>query len=358
MDITSGFVITSSPVRATATWGQNDAQTIPAELDGGAGGRCPPSARVRRGTWRRFASASVQSPIRRCSRRSTRSRPASIRRYGLDVEFVRLNDDPTAIQGLIAGEYELVYVGVAPGVVAISKGADIKSIDSFNPLSDARVIAQPDIHTLKDLEGKTIAVSKVGSLSYLLAMAALHKEGVDVSKVRIVAAGNDTLKAQMFMAGRVDATSLATIIANPLLGPDSKVHVVYDIGASLHNEVINTATFARGDFIRNHSGVAQGIVTALIQASRALQSDKALAIKQAVSTGLSQETTQVTYDHLLSMPTPYYGVDGGVNQAVLSAMLKMLHENGDIDRVPSVDDVLDMQFIDTAMKTLGPYKGS
>ena len=63
-------------------------------------------------------------------------------------------------------------------------------------------------------------------------------------------------------------------------------------------------------------------------------------------------------DPTLSMPTPYYGVDGGVNQPVLAAMLKMLHDNGDIDRVPSVDDVLDMQFVETALKTLGPYKSS
>jgi ABC-type nitrate/sulfonate/bicarbonate transport system substrate-binding protein len=185
---------------------------------------------------------------------------------------------------------------------------------------------------------------------------ALRQQGVDIDKVNMLAAGNDTAKAQMVAAGRVDGTTLNGIGTAPLLGPDSKVHVIYDVGAALHDSLINTVVFARGDLIRAHPDVVQAAVNALVEASRVLQSNEAVAITQAVATGLPEAPIRSTYDHLFSLPIPYYGVDGGVDAAIIGSTIKVMKDNALIDTAPTVDQVLDLTFVKAAMTTLGPYK--
>src|SRR5579872_3787582 len=86
------------------------------------------------------------------------------KKNGLDAQLVELSDDVTAVQGLIAGEYDMLYTGGASGIIAIAKGADIKLVNSFAPWTDYQFIAGPQIKTLKDMEGKILGVSKVGSI--------------------------------------------------------------------------------------------------------------------------------------------------------------------------------------------------
>jgi NitT/TauT family transport system substrate-binding protein len=275
---------------------------------------------------------------------------------GLDVRFVDLNDDPTAVQALIANEFDMLYVGAGPGIVAISRGADIRLVSSFTPLSDSIFIARDEVKTLKDMEGRILAVAKVGSLSYITTLAAMRLEGVDISKVQIIAAGNDAAKAQMVAAGRVQGTTLNGIGAAPILKPGSGLHVIYDVGAALHDSLLNTAVFARGAFIRDHPEAVQGAVKALIQASRALQSDHKLAVTNAISTGLPADMIQPTYDHLFSLGMNYYGVDGGVRPPIVAATIKLLKDNGELDTSPEVAQVIDLRFMDAALAELGPYK--
>jgi ABC-type nitrate/sulfonate/bicarbonate transport system substrate-binding protein len=278
------------------------------------------------------------------------------RKYGLDVEFVNMNDDPTAVQGLIANAFEMLYAGAGPGLVAATRGADFKIVSSFTPVSDSLFVASNSITSLKQMEGKVLAVSKIGSLSYIMSTVALLKEGVDVEKVHMLAAGNDTAKAQMVAAGRVDGTTLNGIGTAPLLGPGSKVHVIYDVGASLHDDLVNTVVFARGDLIRAHPDIVEAAVKALMEASRALQSDKDLAIHQAVSTGLPDAGIRTTYDHLFSMGIPYYGVDGGLDVKTIAATIQVMKQSGIIDQPLPVEKVLDLSFVQEALQSLGPYR--
>jgi len=277
-------------------------------------------------------------------------------KYGIDATFTAMNDDPTAVQGLIANQYDMLYAGAGPGLIAIGRGADIRIVSSFTPVSDSVLIAQRDVRGIKDLPGRVLAVSKIGSLSYLMTVVTLKREGIDVDKVQILAAGNDTAKAQMVAAGRVDATTLNGIGVAPILGPDSTLHIVYDIGKALQGQLLNTVVFARGDFIRDHPEIVEAAVKALIEASRALQSDPALAVRQAVSTGLPAGPVQSTYDRLFAIGVPYYGVDGGIDRAIVGSTIATLHEFNVLDPAPTVDAAVDMSFVQAAIKALGPYK--
>jgi ABC-type nitrate/sulfonate/bicarbonate transport system substrate-binding protein len=277
---------------------------------------------------------------------------------GLDVQLVDMVDDTTAVQGLIAGEFDMLYTGAGTGMTAIGKGADIKLVDAFSPWTDYQFVTQANIKTLKDMEGNALGVSKIGSLSYLAPVFALEKEGVDVSKIQFVAIGNDAARGRALASKTIQGCVINGVNAVVALKADPTLHIIYDVGTAFRESAVSTAFFARGEAIKNKPQVVQAAVTALIQASRDLQSDKKLAVEQGIKSGLPADAVQGTYDLLFASPVSYYGVDGGINPKAIESTIKLLKGSGDIDKSKNVTvaDVVDQRFVDQAMKTLGPYK--
>jgi ABC-type nitrate/sulfonate/bicarbonate transport system substrate-binding protein len=66
---------------------------------------------------------------------------------------------------------------------------------------------KPNVHTLKDLEGKVVGIGALGSLVHQLTVALLRKFSVDVSAVRFVNIGSNTDIFKGVMAGTIDAGS-------------------------------------------------------------------------------------------------------------------------------------------------------
>jgi len=277
---------------------------------------------------------------------------------GLDVQLVDMVDDTTAVQGLIAGEFDMLYTGAGTGMTAIGRGADIKLVDAFSPWTDYQFVAQPEIKTLKDMEGHSLGVSKIGSLSYLAPIFALEKEGVDTKKIQFVAIGNDAARGRALASKTIQGCVINGVNAVVALKADPTLHVIYDVGTAFRDSAVSTAFFARGDAIKNKPQAVQAAVTALIQASRDLQSDKKVAVEQAIKSGLPADAVQGTYDLLFASPIAYYGVDGGINPKAIDSTIKLLKDSGDIEKSKTVTvaDIVDQRFVDQAMKTLGPYK--
>jgi NitT/TauT family transport system substrate-binding protein len=275
---------------------------------------------------------------------------------GLAVETTDMVDDTTAVQALIGGQFDMLYTGAGTGMTAISRGADIKLVMSFAPWVDYLFLAPKGLNSLKEMEGKVLGVSKVGSLSHLAPVLALQREGVDVSKIRIVAIGNDAVRGQALAAGTINGAVLNGINAAQTLAAKPELHVIYNVGAVFRDSFMSTAVFARGAAIRDNPKAVGAAVKALIQASRDLQSNKRVAVEQAKRSGLPEPVSQATYDLLLGADVPYYGVDGGVNRKAVESTVQLLKEGNSLEKTPSFEEIVDPQFVNQALKDLGPYK--
>jgi ABC-type nitrate/sulfonate/bicarbonate transport system substrate-binding protein len=280
------------------------------------------------------------------------------KKHGLEADITQMTDDTTAIQGLISGAFDLLYTGAGTGMIAIAKGADIKIVDSFSPWTDYQFVARPDVRSLKDMEGKVLGVSKLGSLSHLAPMFAFRKEGVDASKIQIVAVGNDATRGQALSAKTIDGAVINGIIALTALKLDKSLHVVYDVGSTFREQSVSTALFARGEMIRNNPKVVQATVDALIESSRALMSDEKVAIAQAIKSGLPADAAEGAYGLLFKAPAPFYGVDGGIDPAAIAATVALLKETGDIEPGKAIGfpDTVEKRFVDDAMRRMGPFR--
>ena len=277
-------------------------------------------------------------------------------KVGVAVETTDMVDDTTAVQSLIGGQFDVLYTGAGTGMTAISRGADIKLIMSFAPWVDYLFITPKSITSLKEMEGKVLGVSKIGALSHLAPVLALQREGVDTNKVTFMAIGNDAARGQALAAGTISGAVLNGVNAAQTLAAKRDLHVIYNVGAVFRDNFMSTAVFARGPAIRDNPKAVTAVVRALIQASRDLQSNKRLAVEQAKKSGLPEAVSQATYDLLLAADVPYYGVDGGISRKAVDSTVQLLKEGGTLEKAPSFEEIVDLQFVNQVLKDLGAYK--
>ena len=102
------------------------------------------------------------------------------KKHGLDLEVLYTTAGPESIQAMIAGSIDIaVASGVSAALGTFAKGAPIRIISSeVTGAPDLYwfVPADSPIHTIDDLNGKTVAFSAVGSSSHgsLLALIAQY----------------------------------------------------------------------------------------------------------------------------------------------------------------------------------------
>ena len=77
---------------------------------------------------------------------------------GLDLEIKPLVGDQAAVRAVVAGEADLAWTGFAASLQATEAGAALVGISSMSPKLDYLLVAQKDVRSLKDLEGKKTAV--------------------------------------------------------------------------------------------------------------------------------------------------------------------------------------------------------
>ncbi|MFD4423010.1 aliphatic sulfonate ABC transporter substrate-binding protein [Agromyces sp. NPDC058484] len=125
-------------------------------------------------------------------------------KHGIDVETPVFTNGPLQIQALGTNDLDFGYIGPGAMWLPASGQAEVASI---NALGNAdRVIAQPGITSIEDLEGKKVAVPEGTSGDMILTMA-LKDAGMTIDDVEKVAMDPATVVAA-FSAGQVDAAGI------------------------------------------------------------------------------------------------------------------------------------------------------
>jgi NitT/TauT family transport system substrate-binding protein len=130
-----------------------------------------------------------------------------------------LTIEPSAAQGgaaiipaVLNGDEQIGFTNVVSFMLAISRGLPLRNVIAGaqaigeNGLSTSAVLvagASP-IKTLKDLEGKTIAVNSLNNIGDITIKAVMDKSGADSSKVKFVEVGFPEMPVALAQ-GRVDA---------------------------------------------------------------------------------------------------------------------------------------------------------
>jgi len=128
------------------------------------------------------------------------------KKEGLDVEVTWTRGGAETMQALITGSSDIdVGGGILGALGAYSKGAPVRIVSAeFHGASDLYwyVRADSPIKSMKDMDGKTMAYSRPGSSSQLVALSIASAAGV---KPKLVSAGGIPDNRTQVMSGQIDA---------------------------------------------------------------------------------------------------------------------------------------------------------
>jgi ABC-type nitrate/sulfonate/bicarbonate transport system substrate-binding protein len=128
-------------------------------------------------------------------------------KYGLDVELIQMRSD-LQLAGLASGEIDFTP-SAGPAANAIAGGLPLKAVAILYRAPLFSLVSPASVASVKELEGKKVAVSRIGSESHRYGSQMLESGGADPKKVTFIQTGSTTVSLTAIQQGSVNAAVLS-----------------------------------------------------------------------------------------------------------------------------------------------------
>ena len=128
-------------------------------------------------------------------------------KHGLNVELIQMRSDLQVV-GLVSGEIDYIPA-IGPATFPAASGAPLKAVAALYKAPLFSIAASPSVASLKDLEGKKVAVSRIGSDSHRYGSLLIESGGADPKKVTFLQTGNTTISLSSLQQGVVHGAVLS-----------------------------------------------------------------------------------------------------------------------------------------------------
>lgn len=273
---------------------------------------------------------------------------------GVDVELVRVQQTPSAVAAIMAGEGEMANIGLDALLQLVSRGvSNLKAVTSPNKSLPFLIASKSDIETPADLVGRDFGVGRVGSLDHTLSMTVLKALDVDVDAVNIVSLGQPGVRAQTLAAGQVDATTMSIGVWLSIPEKDG-LHVLvsqdeYYAAAPLVSKV----NVVSADALKNRPDDVEAVVRALIKASRDFVEDSSVWVDAMAEARPDIDRAQL--EQLAENFAGSWSVNGGMNRQELDYSVTSLYEGEDFAGLEPVpfESWADLSIVDAVLAEIG-----
>jgi NitT/TauT family transport system substrate-binding protein len=278
------------------------------------------------------------------------------KKAGVDVEIVRVKATPAAIAALSSGQGEMANVSLDVAIQLVARDQlKLRGVISPDKALPYMIIAKKGLTNPKDLEGKVFGVGQVGSADYVQTRNVLANLGVDIDKIKYLAIGQPSVRAQSLIAGQIDATTVA--LGTYLTMPNREaVDVMLDSAAYFKAApFITKLSVVTAETAAKKPKEIEAVVKATIAASRDFAARPELWVE-----GMVKARPDVPREQLEALAKAYAGhwsVDGGLDMHELIATTDALNKSPDFKDLPrrvEPKDWIDRSFIDAALGALGP----
>jgi NitT/TauT family transport system substrate-binding protein len=100
-------------------------------------------------------------------------------KYGLQTDIILITSGPVAVQSLIGGDLQVVSAASNAVINAVLSGAPIIAVGGTANRPYHRLFVQPEINRLEELRGKSLGVTRFGSITDNLSRILLRKHGLE-----------------------------------------------------------------------------------------------------------------------------------------------------------------------------------
>jgi NitT/TauT family transport system substrate-binding protein len=279
-------------------------------------------------------------------------------REGVDVELVRVQQTPSAVAALQAGEGEMANISVDAALQLVARDQmQIKAVVSPNKALPFLIAGKDSIATAADLGGKSFGVGRVGSLDHSLSSKVLASVGVDPDTMDFVSIGQPNVRAQALAAGQIDATTMSIGVWLALPDKDG-LHVLVDPDAYFAAApVLNKVNVVPDSVLRDRGDEVEAVVRAIVKASRAFAREPELWVDAMASA--RPDVSRETLETLVKTFANAWSVNGGLNRAEVDATVEWSYATEDFAGLRKVgfDEWVDLAPITDVLKTEGIAPG-
>jgi len=264
---------------------------------------------------------------------------------GLDVELIRMNAN-VSVTALSTGDidYTMVFASVVRGAL---RGMPMKVVASYMDSSTHLLIARPEFKSIRDLKGKTLAVSTYGATSDVAARMMMKQGGVDAEKeLKIIQLGTERARYAALKEGIVDVAVLSpptdTEAQRSGLRVLSRFHELYKmpftgLGTNLRK-------------LKEKPDEVKRMTKALLRANRFVRANRDGTIQTMMEwIKVDRESAVATYDSTWKI----FSEDGGMPDAGLKLVIDQGREALKIERPVALTEVADFGIIRDVQKELG-----
>jgi NitT/TauT family transport system substrate-binding protein len=194
-------------------------------------------------------------------------------KYGLTADVIYISSGPVVLQALIGGDLTVGLGASNSTVAAALRGAPVVAVGGIINKAYHRLFVQPDINRIEDLRGKTLGVTRFGSVTDNLTQILLRKYNLE-GKVNVRQMGGvievGAAFQQKLIAGAV-SSELRTSEQHP-----AKILIkLIDLGVPYSMDMIVVSR----DYLRRQPETAERILRAYMEGIAALHQQKEKALK-------------------------------------------------------------------------------
>jgi NitT/TauT family transport system substrate-binding protein len=258
---------------------------------------------------------------------------------GLKAEIIQIRSN-LQVAGVVAGELDFMS-GVGTAIDAIRKGLPLKVVAVLYKAPLFSLVTGTSINRLRELEGKKVGVSRIGSESHNAAVWMLTQNGVDVKKITFIQTGSTTVS----MIGLQQSSLEASVLSPPFTG--EMVLQGFKVLAKTSDVVeapFNGMATSR-DRLRGRPERIRGTLKAMLDSFRRIKQDRrgtieyiqqSFKVNSKIAENSYHEITEVMLDNLImpedrlkkAMDSPYARGEGeksvSVNDVVDYSILRSL----------------------------------
>jgi len=223
-------------------------------------------------------------------------------RYGLTADIIYISSGPVVLQALIGGDLTVGLGASNSTVAAALRGAPVVAIGGIINKAYHRLFVHPEINRIDDLRGKTLGVTRFGSVTDNLTQILLRKYNLE-GKVNVRQMGGvievGAAFQQKLIAGAV-SSELRTSEQHP-----AKVLIkLVDLGIPYSMDMIVVSR----DYLRQQPATAERILRAYMEGVAALHQQKERALKVIAKYGRLEDPKKIeahyqdSVDYLEKLP--------------------------------------------------------
>jgi ABC-type nitrate/sulfonate/bicarbonate transport system substrate-binding protein len=130
-------------------------------------------------------------------------------KYGLEIAPLFISGGSSAIvPAMTAGQFDIGAVGGGAVVLNRFSGGDLITIGAQTGVYTTDCFAKPEIKSIRDLKGRTIAVTRFGTSTHFAGLSMLRLGGLKPTEVVFIQIGGSSEAIAGLSSGRVDAAML------------------------------------------------------------------------------------------------------------------------------------------------------